>query len=75
MEVESYTPPVIAFEHEESVFFAEPFAERGEFESRYIFFFLIIICDVLLSFFVTSICGIAQWFAVWETIARLINGF
>lgn len=34
VEVESYTPPVIALEHEESVFFAEPFAKRGEFESR-----------------------------------------
>ncbi|KAL9971940.1 hypothetical protein ACROYT_G018168 [Oculina patagonica] len=35
VEVESYTPPVIALEHEESVFFAEPFAKQGEFEGRW----------------------------------------
>ena len=34
VEIESYSPPVIALEHEDSVFFAEPFAKRGEFESR-----------------------------------------
>ena len=34
VETESYTPPVIALEHEDSVFLAEPFAERSEFESR-----------------------------------------
>jgi len=34
VEIESYSPPFIALEHEDSVFFAEPFAERGEFESR-----------------------------------------
>lgn len=36
VETESYTPPVIALEHEDSVFFAEPFAERSEFESRWL---------------------------------------
>ena len=33
-ETESYTPPTITLEHEESVFFVEPFAKRSEFESR-----------------------------------------
>lgn len=35
VETESYTPPTIALEHEESVFFAEPFAKRNEFEARW----------------------------------------
>ncbi|XP_068702303.1 calnexin-like [Montipora foliosa] len=34
-ETESYTPPTITLEHEESVFFVEPFAKRSEFESRW----------------------------------------
>ena len=34
-ETEAYQPPEIALEHEDSVFLAEPFAKRQEFESRY----------------------------------------
>lgn len=34
-ETEAYQPPEIALEHEDSVFLAEPFAKRQEFESRW----------------------------------------
>lgn len=33
-EIEPYKPPVISLENEDSVFFSEPFAIRGEFQNR-----------------------------------------
>lgn len=71
VEIESYTPPVIALEHEESVFFAEPFAKRGEFESRYIIF-IDVMC--LYHFCCQYLGRIAVVFS-WKTIAVLMNRF
>ncbi|RMX56533.1 hypothetical protein pdam_00007231 [Pocillopora damicornis] len=35
-EIEPYKPPVISLENEDSVFFSEPFAIRGEFQNRWL---------------------------------------